>query len=214
LLTAFMLMIVAATTAFAQDYGTDSYGSSSSGTTSGTQAPASAQSSTGAGSGEIKMSQSSLGMIITDGDGNSLYAFTNDKGGTSTCYDECAATWPALTTEGVKATGGLTQAKLGSTKRKDGQSQVTYNNWPLYYFSPDAKPGDVKGQGVKGVWFVLDTNGKLVKSVSGKGGLPYTGPEDRLLPLAGALIAAGLAVLVFLRRQGGRHLRRQPTSTW
>src|SRR6185369_7267950 len=55
---------------------------------------------------------------------------------------------------------------LGTTTRKDGATQVTYNSWPLYYYEKDKAPGDVTGQDVGGVWFVLSAAGDKVESAA------------------------------------------------
>jgi predicted lipoprotein with Yx(FWY)xxD motif len=205
MLIALMATMFAASAALAQDYG--------SGSDSGANSGSSGSASTGSAD-QVRLWKTSLGMVLSDGKGMTLYAFTPDKGGVSTCYDECEAAWPPLVSDKASVGSGLSADKLGTTKRKDGKTQVTYNNWPLYYFASDTKPGDVKGQNVKGIWFVLGSDGKLVKNAAANGTLPYTGPEDRLLPIAGALLAAGLAVLVAFRRAGGRHARRSGTTAW
>jgi predicted lipoprotein with Yx(FWY)xxD motif len=127
---------------------------SASKTTSGPAAPAT-----------IKVATTSLGKVLSDDQGRVLYMFDADKDGTSTCYDKCAAAWPPLLTTGApKAGAGADDGLLGTTKRTDGTTQVTYNKLPLYYFTPDKAPGDVKGQGVKSVWWVLSADGKLIKT--------------------------------------------------
>lgn len=113
----------------------------------------------------VKVSQSSLGPILTDQTGRTLYAFTNDKNGSSSCTANCIATWPALISRGaVTAGSGTDKALLGQTKRAEGTAQATYGDWPLYYYVGDMNPGDVDGQNVDGVWFVVGANGKLIRS--------------------------------------------------
>jgi predicted lipoprotein with Yx(FWY)xxD motif len=113
----------------------------------------------------IKISNSSLGPLLTDEKGQTLYAFTNDKGGTSRCTAQCIATWPALVSrQPVTAGAGANQPLLSETKRAEGTVQATYGQWPLYYYAGDLAPGDVDGQGVDGVWFAVGTDGKLIKT--------------------------------------------------
>ncbi|MGA4506830.1 COG4315 family predicted lipoprotein [Propionibacteriaceae bacterium G1746] len=110
----------------------------------------------------LKMADSSLGQILVDGKGMTLYMFTNDTKNTSNCEGPCLTAWPPLIgmpTEGA----GVDDSKLGSFTRKDGRVQATYNGWPVYYWMNDKKPGDVSGQNVQGVWFVLDRDGDPVK---------------------------------------------------
>ncbi|MDN3354781.1 hypothetical protein [Actinomadura sp. DC4] len=113
----------------------------------------------------VKISKSSLGDILTDQSGRTLYAFTNDKGGTSSCSGQCIATWPALISKDkVTAAAGANPALLKATQRAEGTSQATYGVWPLYYYAGDMGPGDVDGEGVDGVWFAVGADGKLVKT--------------------------------------------------
>jgi predicted lipoprotein with Yx(FWY)xxD motif len=108
------------------------------------------------------------GTYLSDGSGHALYMFEPDKNGTSTCYGECAHFWPPLTSTGAAtASGGATQSMLGTTKRTDGKTQITYAGHPLYTFSQDKAAGDTKGQGLNlsgGQWYLLSTNGTSITS--------------------------------------------------
>jgi predicted lipoprotein with Yx(FWY)xxD motif len=140
--------------------GTAACGSSSSGHGQADTPPAAAKSTTG-----VQVEQSSLGPILTDQNGRTLYAFTADKGGTSSCTGDCIATWPALVSrQAVAAGSGADKALLAQTTRTEGTTQATYGDWPLYYYVGDQGPGDVDGQGVDGVWFVVGADGKLIRT--------------------------------------------------
>jgi len=105
-----------------------------------------------------------LGSFLTDGDGNTLYLFTKDVPGTSNCYDKCAAAWPAVLPAGdATLKEGVMASLVGTTMRKDGSSQLTYNGWPLYYYAKDTKPGDTTGQAVGKVWWVVSAEGNPIK---------------------------------------------------
>jgi predicted lipoprotein with Yx(FWY)xxD motif len=120
-----------------------------------------------AGTAGVKISDSSLGPILTDQNGRTLYAFTRDKNGTSSCTADCIATWPALISRGpATASSGAQPSLLSTTNRAEGTVQATYNGWPLYYYVGDVAPGDVDGEGSGGVWFVVGADGKLVKPAS------------------------------------------------
>ena len=115
----------------------------------------------------VTLGTTKLGKVLTDSRDFTLYMFANDKNGTSSCYDKCAANWPALLTTGApKAGSGADAALLGTTKRTDGSMQVTYKKLPLYYFTPDKAAGDVNGQSVKNIWWVVPAKGALVKTTS------------------------------------------------
>jgi predicted lipoprotein with Yx(FWY)xxD motif len=104
-----------------------------------------------------------LGSFLVDNKGMSLYLFTKDTPNTSNCYDKCATAWPPLLTTGAPVAGtGVDTSKLGTTKRTDGSTQITYNGWPLYYYVKDSKPGDVVGQGVGDVWYVISPDGTQI----------------------------------------------------
>jgi predicted lipoprotein with Yx(FWY)xxD motif len=118
---------------------------------------------TAAGSGDLQVTSSDLGEILVDADGNTIYLYTPDEQGESTCYDACAEAWPVV---GELATvgAGLDESLLGSITRTDGVVQATYNDWPLYYFASDTGPGDTAGQGVGDVWYVVDATGSVISS--------------------------------------------------
>jgi predicted lipoprotein with Yx(FWY)xxD motif len=105
-----------------------------------------------------------LGKVIVDSEGMTLYDFHKDKGTTSACYGECAVAWPPLLTKGEpKAMGGAQQSLLGTTKRKDGTLQVTYDGHPIYGFVEDKKPGETNGNDFNGFgaqWYALLPNGE------------------------------------------------------
>jgi predicted lipoprotein with Yx(FWY)xxD motif len=129
---------------------------------SATQAPAAAAPS---GPAMVNVGKDAkLGSILVDGKGMTLYLFTNDTPNTSSCYDKCATFWPPLLTSGNAVGGtGVDASKFGTTTRKDGSTQVTYNSWPLYYFAKDKQPGDVTGQGVTNNWYVVSPAGDAMK---------------------------------------------------
>ncbi len=105
----------------------------------------------------------SLGSLLIDDKGMTLYLFTKDTPNTSNCYDKCATAWPPLLTSGDPVAGeGVDASLLGTTARTDGTTQVTYNGWPLYYYEKDKAPGDVVGQNVGDVWFVLAPSGEMI----------------------------------------------------
>jgi predicted lipoprotein with Yx(FWY)xxD motif len=112
----------------------------------------------------LKTEVGTAGVWLADQTGRTLYLFTVDKSGTSGCYGVCATNWPPLTTTGsVAVAGNAAAGQVGSIKRTDGTTQVTYAGHPLYYFQGDTSPGMTKGQGVQGVWFLLGPSGNAMK---------------------------------------------------
>lgn len=111
-----------------------------------------------AGSGvEVKVSsKEGLGNFLVDGKGMTLYLYTKDSPGVSNCKDGCLEAWPPLLTNGDPQAGDGVTGKLGTITRDDGTVQVTYDDMPLYYYVSDTQPGDTTGQGVGGVWYVVE----------------------------------------------------------
>ncbi|HSS32839.1 MAG TPA: hypothetical protein VLL27_06115 [Solirubrobacterales bacterium] len=105
-----------------------------------------------------------LGMVLVDSKGFVLYDFHKDKGTTSACYGACEQGWPPLLTEGEpKPSNGANAGMLGTTERKDGTTQVTYNGHPLYTFAGDKKPGEANGNDISAFgaeWYALKGNGE------------------------------------------------------
>jgi predicted lipoprotein with Yx(FWY)xxD motif len=105
-----------------------------------------------------------LGSVLVDSEGMTVYLFTPDEGTESTCYGGCESAWPPVVAEGKATAGeGAMSSALGTTKRKDGTMQVTYEGHPLYTFSGDTAPGEANGQGDEETWFALDESGTAVK---------------------------------------------------
>lgn len=107
---------------------------------------------------------SGLGTILVDSEGRTLYDFHKDKGSKSACYGACAGAWPPLLTEGdPQAQGPADRSMLGTTKRKDGTVQVTYNGWPLYTYVGDQNPGEANGNDIDqfgAEWYALQPSGQ------------------------------------------------------
>lgn len=142
-------------------------GSSSSSSNSEPSGAENASATTGSegGSGTVEAAEvSGLGEVLVDAEGMTVYLYTPDKGTESTCYGECEAAWPPVMAEGKPTAGeGAMSSALGTTKRKDGSMQVTYEGHPLYTFSGDEAAGEANGQELDGTWFVLDESGNAVE---------------------------------------------------
>lgn len=98
----------------------------------------------------VKTMKTAKGEVLTGAKGMTLYTFKNDKPGTSTCYDKCAANWPPL----MAASDAKPTGAYSIVTRKDGKKQWAKDGMPLYYWAKDSKPGDTTGDGVNGVWDV------------------------------------------------------------
>ena len=89
--------------------------------------------------------------VLTDKDGMTLYVLDKDTGGISTCYGDCAKMWPAY----AGKEGDEMKKDWALAKRTDGTMQWTYDAKPVYFFADDKAKGDMKGDGMEGVWHII-----------------------------------------------------------
>jgi predicted lipoprotein with Yx(FWY)xxD motif len=127
-------------------------------------APAAATAATGSGAAAdaaVKVARvQGFGLFLTDNADRTIYAFANDTKDTSNCTAACAQKWPPFIAHATpQAPSSINASLLTTFKRPDGTLQVEYDSHPLYYFSGDQAPGDVKGQGIGNVWHVLSPRG-------------------------------------------------------
>lgn len=136
------------------------------GSSNDSAAPAAAAPSSDAAqaSGALRTADSSLGRIVVDGRGMTAYYFTKDQpgSGTSACTGQCLQAWPPITTTAATPSVSGVTGTLGTITLPNGSKQVTVDGRPVYLYAPDTKPGDVKGQGVGRVWYVLRPDGTMV----------------------------------------------------
>jgi len=133
----------------------------------------------------VGTTNTSLGTILVDSKGDTLYLFGKDSGTRSACFGACATAWPPLRVTGKPTAGtGVNAEMLGTSPRSDGGAQATYNGHPLYLFAGDNKPGDTTGEGSTafgGTWLALSAAGNAVAgqpssssgSSGGGGGFGY-----------------------------------------
>jgi predicted lipoprotein with Yx(FWY)xxD motif len=142
--------------------GGSSYGGSNSPSTSAGATPGAASATP-----IITAKSGSLGTILTDAKGRTLYLWDADHGAMSTCNGECAQDWPPLTTKAApKAGAGVKASLLGTSTRSDGTKEVTYAGHPLYYYAGDTAPGQTTGQGSAAFgapWWVVTPGGKALQ---------------------------------------------------
>lgn len=98
-----------------------------------------------------------LGTYLIGYNGMTLYTYAKDSVGTTTCYGQCAQVWPPYTVPPgmqLNLQYGVT-GNAGTLVRADGTTQVTYNGLPLYFYSGDTSGSQTNGQGLGGVWYVV-----------------------------------------------------------
>ena len=115
----------------------------------------------------VSTATTSLGRVLVDGRGHTLYLFGKDRNGKSACSGACAVAWPPLiATAKPRAGAGGAASRLGTTRRADGRLQVTYNHHPVYTFVKDTKKGQTNGEGLTafgGTWDALSAAGAKVE---------------------------------------------------
>jgi predicted lipoprotein with Yx(FWY)xxD motif len=118
-----------------------------------------------AGTGELMTADSPLGEIIVNADGMTAYYFDKDvpDSGSSSCAGECAVAWPSITSETTTPmVDESITATVGTITGVAGETQITVNGLPIYLFQKDVAPGDVNGQAVGDVWWVIAPDGTKI----------------------------------------------------
>jgi predicted lipoprotein with Yx(FWY)xxD motif len=126
-----------------------------------TQSPAAAGSA-------VSLKQTSVGKVLVDADGRTLYLFAGDRPNVGTVSAAGLAIWPPFTAPALpRATGGVAAGQLGTATGTSGATQITYNGHPLYYYVRDHKPGQILGQALNQFgarWYVLSAAGAAITS--------------------------------------------------
>ncbi len=146
----------------------------------------SSASSTGSGGGtspttppsgqSLAVADTSLGAVLVDGNGMTVYMLTADSPGKSSCATQCLVYWPAVSVAGTPTVGSGVVAKVGQGTTPDGAPILTAGGWPLYTYVQDHAPGDVTGEGVQsfgGTWYALSPDGQPVKATASSSGRSY-----------------------------------------
>ncbi|WP_207891489.1 COG4315 family predicted lipoprotein [Nocardioides jejuensis] len=125
-----------------------------------------ADSGSGEGPEQIGTATGEYGTYLTADDGKAVYLWEGDHSGTSACSGACAGAWPPVLTDGAPHAGsGVATGQLGTVKRSDGTTQVTYAGHPLYYYAGDGSAGSTNGEGSKGfgaAWWLVAPGGTAV----------------------------------------------------
>jgi predicted lipoprotein with Yx(FWY)xxD motif len=120
----------------------------------------------------------SLGKILTDSEGMSLYFFSLDTKDNSECFDGCLNAWPIFYEENLTVDAGLQTSDFKTIERTDGSKQTIYKGWPLYYFANDNAAGDTNGDDVNNVWYIAKPDYSLMyvrSQLVGHDGKSYLG---------------------------------------
>jgi predicted lipoprotein with Yx(FWY)xxD motif len=152
---------------------------------------ASTTNSPGTGSGgstgsTVSTGTTSLGTVLTDEHGLTLYYFLPEKGGTTTACDAtCLSAWPPVVSSGSPSSSSGVTGTLGVVSITDNGAavnQVTYNGWPLHTYSGDAAAGQTNGQNIGNTWFAAEPGTTADETgatqASGSGSAPAPTPSS------------------------------------
>jgi predicted lipoprotein with Yx(FWY)xxD motif len=109
-----------------------------------------------------------VGVVLVNNEGHTLYTFAPDKHAKVTCVSSCASVWPPLKLASSETPAGPPQLKvslLSNDPDPEGGSVVTYAGWPLYTYAGDGSAGQDSGQGIEangGRWYVIAPSGKVI----------------------------------------------------
>jgi predicted lipoprotein with Yx(FWY)xxD motif len=149
--------------------GTTTAPSSAAATSAPTSSAPASSMSTPAAASELKVAESKVGQIVVDGKGMSVYYYTKDTkdSGTSACTGGCLTAWPPVTTTSATPSVEGVMGTLGTITTPDGKKQVTINGMPIYYYAKDKAAGDITGQGVNSVWYLVAPSGEMITTAAG-----------------------------------------------
>ena len=167
--------------------------------------------SAAAGGITVNLADSTLGKVLADGTGKTLYAFTPDAAaaGKSVCNGDCATNWPPLLSDAAPTPGtGLDAEDFTTIARDDGTKQVAFYGHPLYFFAGDKAAGDTTGQGVGGKWYAVGADGNMIgaeaasPSAAAGGGVSVALADNAL----GKILVGenGMTLYIFTADSGGK----------
>jgi len=118
---------------------------------------------------DAMVADSDLGEIIVDGEGMSVYMFDKDTkdADVSACTGDCLVAWPPVLTASEEPVVEGIDGTVGTIETPEGDYQLTVDGWPLYYYQKDVAPGDVTGQAVGDVWWVVAPSGEKIATPAG-----------------------------------------------
>ena len=174
-------------------------------------ASAAASPSAAAGGITVNLADSTLGKVLADGTGKTLYVFTPDAAaaGKSVCNGDCATNWPPLLSDAAPTPGtGLDAEDFTTIARDDGTKQVAFYGHPLYFFAGDKAAGDTTGQGVGGKWYAVGADGNMIgaeaasPSAAASGGVSVALADNAL----GKILVGenGMTLYIFTADSGGK----------
>jgi predicted lipoprotein with Yx(FWY)xxD motif len=143
-------------------------GSSTGGGDTSSAGSSSSASSASTSNAVLSTAKSSLGTIVVDHSGRTVYVFDKDTAGSgkSVCSGDCLAKWPPVMADSDTPAVDGVKGEVGTITRDDGTKQVTLKGMPLYLYAADSKAGDVAGQAVLGIWWVVAPDGAKITAAA------------------------------------------------
>ena len=159
--------------------GTSSASSTSTTPAASSSASAAASTASGVDTALRTITNSTLGAIVVDGSGRTLYRFDKDSASppASNCAGACAQLWPPVLVGTQISLSGVNRNLLGTIKRPDGTVQLTLHGWPLYRYAGDSAPGQINGEGIGGIWFAVKPTGAKALPASSNASNTSTTPS-------------------------------------
>lgn len=102
------------------------------------------------------VSSVTLGDYLADGKGMTLYYTTKNSTGVSNITGDTLNNWPVFYAPTIIVPQLLKTSDFGTITRSDGKMQTTFKGYPLYYYINDKVSGDIKGQGLAGIWYIIN----------------------------------------------------------
>ncbi|GAB3524305.1 hypothetical protein [Arthrobacter monumenti] len=112
----------------------------------------------------LMTADSPVGEIVVDGEGMAVYYFDNDEpnSGESTCTGDCLVAWPPVIVDSETPEVDGVTGEVGTIETPDGELQATIDGLPIYYYVDDKEAGDITGQAVGDVWWLVAPNGDKI----------------------------------------------------
>ncbi|WP_026535871.1 COG4315 family predicted lipoprotein [Arthrobacter sp. H14] len=112
----------------------------------------------------LMTADSPVGEIVVDSESMAVYYFDNDEpnSGESTCTGDCLVAWPPVIVDSETPKVDGVTGEVGTIETPDGELQATIDGLPVYYYVDDKQPGDITGQAVGDVWWLVAPNGDKI----------------------------------------------------
>ncbi len=114
----------------------------------------------------VRVVRTASGPVLGTASGRTLYVFVDDllTRAPSACTGDCAHDWVPMPAVARITVGNGVSGRVGTVVRSGGERQLTMDGRPLYLFSGDKSPGDIRGNGVGNLWWAMTPSGLTATS--------------------------------------------------